>query len=140
MFFDYLLFYQIQVLNVFYRFKVSIVPYGSCHLPVIFTSRSTEELKHRLCLKNPTGQGNLALELRAVPVTDIGLPRTINFGRVDIGLRLVPLVGGFMGGGSDVAIAPPLGFKLSSWISNFPTKSPNKRKKSKSEIKLAICT
>lgn len=52
-------------------------------------SHSNDEIKSILHLKNPTGKNNLAIELRAIPKMDCRLPRTINFGNVDIGMRLV---------------------------------------------------
>jgi len=48
-----------------------------------------QEFKSYLHLENPTGQGDLAVELRAIPKIDSRLPKTIDFGNVNIGMRLV---------------------------------------------------
>jgi len=46
-----------------------------------------KEFKSYLNLKNPTGQGDLVIELRAIPKIDSCLPKTIDFGNVKIGTR-----------------------------------------------------
>jgi len=48
-----------------------------------------QEIKSYLHLKNPTGQGDFAIELRAIPKMDSCLPKMIDFGNVNIGMRLV---------------------------------------------------
>jgi len=46
-----------------------------------------QEFKSYLHLKNPTGQGNLAIKLRAIPKMQSCLPKTIDFGNVEKGMR-----------------------------------------------------
>lgn len=48
-----------------------------------------QEFKRFLHLKNPTGQGDLAIELQAIPKMNSCLPKTIDFGNVNIGMRSV---------------------------------------------------
>lgn len=72
-----------------FNLKASIPSSGSWKLPITFTSHLNEEFKSCVYLKNSTGRENLAMEIRAIPKTNPCLPRTINFGNVDIGLRLV---------------------------------------------------
>lgn len=71
---------------------MEIYPKGLWKLPVTFMSLSIEEFKSYLKVKNPTGQGNLAVVLKALPIMHRScLPKTINFGNVDIGMRSVLL-------------------------------------------------
>ncbi|XP_025425349.1 uncharacterized protein LOC112694173, partial [Sipha flava] len=67
---------------------VSIPPGESWDLHYTFMSNLNQKFKSYLHLKNPTGQGNLAIELKAVPRISSSLPRTINFGHVNIGMSV----------------------------------------------------
>lgn len=68
---------------------MSILPNTSWNLQFTFMTYINQEFKSYLHLKNPTGQGDLAIELRAVPKNASFLPKTIDFGNVNIGMRLV---------------------------------------------------
>lgn len=57
----------------------------SCYITITFVSYNTTEHKDYLRLRNPTGNGNLAVEICAVPELCNHLPKTINFGNVNIG-------------------------------------------------------
>ncbi|XP_022171981.1 uncharacterized protein LOC111034880 [Myzus persicae] len=71
-----------------YLTTVSILPNTSWNLQFTFMTYINQEFKSYLHLKNPTGQGDLAIELRAIPKNASFLPKTIDFGNVNIGMSV----------------------------------------------------
>ncbi|XP_060864435.1 uncharacterized protein LOC132940730 [Metopolophium dirhodum] len=71
-----------------YLTTVSILPNKSWNLQFTFMTYLNQEFKSYLHLENPTGQGDLAIELRAIPKMDFCLPKTIDFGNVNIGMSV----------------------------------------------------
>ncbi|XP_026820444.1 cilia- and flagella-associated protein 221-like [Rhopalosiphum maidis] len=71
-----------------YITTVSILPNGSWNLQFTFMTYLNQEFKSYLHLKNPTGQGNFAIELRAIPKMHSCLPKILDFGNVDIGMSV----------------------------------------------------
>ncbi|XP_050522214.1 uncharacterized protein LOC126894910 [Daktulosphaira vitifoliae] len=67
---------------------VSILPNCSKLLTIKFVSDSITEYKDFLKLKNPTGNGNMALEVCAVPELNFHLPNVIDYGNVHIGMTV----------------------------------------------------
>ncbi|XP_015365361.1 PREDICTED: uncharacterized protein LOC107162831 [Diuraphis noxia] len=67
---------------------VSILPKRSWNLQFTFITYLNKEFKSFLHLKNPTGQGDFAIELRAIPKMSSCFPKTIDFGNVNIGMSV----------------------------------------------------
>ncbi|XP_060849425.1 uncharacterized protein LOC132928635 [Rhopalosiphum padi] len=71
-----------------YLTTVSILPNESWNLQFTFMTYLNQKFKSYLHLKNPTGQGNFAIELKAIPKMHSCLPKILDFGNVDIGMSV----------------------------------------------------
>ncbi|XP_050059466.1 uncharacterized protein LOC114122135 isoform X1 [Aphis gossypii] len=71
-----------------YLTTVSILPSRTWNLQFTFMTYLNREFKSYLNLKNPTGQGNFTIELRAIPKVHSCLPKIMDFGNVDIGMSV----------------------------------------------------